>query len=95
MLLLVTSDSLQPHELQPTKLLCPYNSPGKNTGGDRHSLLQRIFLTQGSTQSPALQAYSLLSEPPEKPILFSWAPKSLWIVTAAMKLKDTFPLLSE
>ena len=24
-------------------------------------------------------------------ILFSWAPKSLWIVTAAMKLKDAAP----
>ena len=24
--------------------------------------------------------------------LFSWAPKSLWIVTAAMKLKDTHSL---
>ena len=26
------SDSLQPHELQPTRLLCPWDSPGKNTG---------------------------------------------------------------
>ena len=25
-------------------------------------------------------------------ILFSWAPKSLWMVTAAMKLKDAYPL---
>ena len=25
-------------------------------------------------------------------ILFSWAPKSLWMVTAAMKLKDTWSL---
>ena len=25
-------------------------------------------------------------------ILFSWAPKSLWAITAAMKLKDTLPL---
>ena len=25
-------------------------------------------------------------------ILFSWAPESLWMVTAAMKLKDTFSL---
>ena len=25
-------------------------------------------------------------------ILFSWAPKSLWMVTAAMKLKDTCSL---
>ena len=29
----VVSDSLQPHRLQPTRLLCPCNSPGKNTGG--------------------------------------------------------------
>ena len=28
--------------------LCPWNSPGKNTGVDSHSLLQGIFLTQGS-----------------------------------------------
>ena len=30
------------------RLLCPWNSPGKNTGVGSHSLLQRIFLTQGS-----------------------------------------------
>ena len=28
--------------------LCPWNSPGKNTGVGGHSLLQGIFLTQGS-----------------------------------------------
>ena len=33
--------------LQPTKLLYPWNSPGKNTGVGSHSLLQGIFLTQG------------------------------------------------
>jgi len=27
---------------------CPWNSPGKNTGVVSHSLLQGIFLTQGS-----------------------------------------------
>ena len=26
------SNSLQPHGLQPCRLLCPWNSPGKNTG---------------------------------------------------------------
>ena len=31
-----------------TKLLCPWNSPGKNTGVHSHSLLQRIFPTQRS-----------------------------------------------
>ena len=44
----VMSDSLQPHRLEPTRLLCPWNSPGKNTGVGCHFLLQRIFLTQGS-----------------------------------------------
>ena len=29
------------------QLLCPWNSPGKNTGVGCHALLQRIFLTQG------------------------------------------------
>ena len=28
------SDSLRPHGLQPTRLLCPWDSPGKNTGVD-------------------------------------------------------------
>ena len=27
----VMSDSLQPHRQEPTRLLCPWNSPGKNT----------------------------------------------------------------
>ena len=39
----------------------------QETGVGRHSLLQGIFLTQGSNLSPALQADSLLSEPPGKP----------------------------
>ena len=31
----------------PTRLLCPWNFPGKNTGLGCHFLLQRIFPTQG------------------------------------------------
>ena len=44
----VMSDSMQPHGLLSTKLLSPWNSPGKNTGMGCHSLLQGIFLTPGS-----------------------------------------------
>ena len=44
----VMSNCLPPHGLQPTNLLCPQNSPGKNTGVVCHSLLQGIFPTQGS-----------------------------------------------
>ena len=32
----------------PTRLLCPWNFPGKNTGVDCHFLPQGIFPTQGS-----------------------------------------------
>ena len=45
------SDSLQPHEVQPSRLLHPWDSPSKNTGVDCHFLLQGIFLIQGSNPS--------------------------------------------
>ena len=39
------SDSLRPYGLQPARLLCPWDSPGKNTGVGCHFLLQGIFST--------------------------------------------------
>ena len=41
------SDSLQPQGLKHTRLLCSWDSRGKNTGVGCHFLLQGIFLTQG------------------------------------------------
>ena len=41
------SDSLRPYGLYPTRLLCPWNSPDKDTGVGSHPLLQGIFPTQG------------------------------------------------
>ena len=41
------SNSLQPHGLWPIRLLCPWSSPGKNTGVGRQPLLPGIFPTQG------------------------------------------------
>ena len=38
---------VEPHWLWPTRLLCPWDFPGKNTGVGCHFLLQGIFLTQG------------------------------------------------
>ena len=43
----VVSDS-RPHGLQPTRLLCPWDSPGKSTGVSCQSLLQGIFPNQRS-----------------------------------------------
>ena len=44
----VVSYSLQPHGLQPSRLLCPWDCPGNNTGVGCHFLLQGIFLTKES-----------------------------------------------
>ena len=88
--------------LQPARLLCPWNSPGKNTRVGCHALLQGIFPNQGSNpgllyclshqgsprilewvaipssrgfpipgikpRSPTIQADSLPSESPGKPM---------------------------
>ena len=43
----VVSDSLGTCGLQPARLLCPWNFPGKNTGIGSYFLLQGIFPTQG------------------------------------------------
>ena len=44
----VMSNSLQPHGLWPSRILCLWDFPGKNARVGCHFLLQRIFLTQGS-----------------------------------------------
>ena len=67
------SDSLQPYGPQPARLLCPWDSPDKHTEVGCHTLLEGIFLTQGS--NPDLlhllhwQAGSLSLAPPGKPNL--------------------------
>ena len=43
----VVSDCLQACGLLPSRLLCPWDSPGRNAGVHCHSLLQGIFPTQG------------------------------------------------
>ena len=68
--LLVMSDSLQPHGPEPARLLCPWESRGKNTVVGCHLLLQKIFLTQGSSLHLLcllhLQASSLPLAPSEE-----------------------------
>ena len=52
-LVLICSDSVKPQGLQPSRLLCPWDFPGKNTGVGCYFLLQETFLNQGS--NPGLQ----------------------------------------
>ena len=53
--------TLQPHELKPVRLLCPWVFPGKNAGVSCHFLLQGIFLTQ--RPNPCLLHWQMASLP--------------------------------
>ena len=53
--------------LQSAWLLCPWNSPGKNTGVGYHALLQGIFPTPGLKPVSTWQVGSLLTETPGMP----------------------------
>ena len=74
----VVFDSLWPHGPGPAKLLCPGDSPGKNSGVGCHTLLQGIFPTQGSNLHLLCllhwQARSLPLAPPGKPHKLSYDP---------------------
>ena len=75
-------NSWPPHGLQPSRLLYPWNSPGKNTGVASYSFLQGIFPTQGS--NPGLlhcrQILYCLSHQgsPHKKTHFPKCPFSAW-----------------
>ena len=56
----VVSNSLRPHGLQPAGFLCPWDSPGKNTGVGCHFLLQCMKL---KSESEVAQLCPTLSDP--------------------------------
>ena len=55
---------LRHHGLQPTRLLCPWDFSGKNTGVGCHFLLQRIFLIQRSNPSCCTEGRFFTTELP-------------------------------
>ena len=55
-----------PHGLQLTRLLCPWDFPGENTGVGCHFFFQGILLTEFPV-SPALAGGFFTTEPPRKP----------------------------
>ena len=84
----VVVHSLRPHGLLPTRLLCPWDSPGMDTGVDCCSLLQGIILTQGSKLHLLhWQVGSLSLGPPGKPLI--WYP----LVLFTQEYIDELPVL--
>ena len=57
----VVSDSSRPHGLQPTRLLCPWDFPGKSSGVGCHCLLQSYSASQFKTINSSV--LSLLYSP--------------------------------
>ena len=67
------SNSLQPHRLQPVRLLCPWDSPDKNT------VVGCLFFSRASSRprnqtavdpdNPALAGKFFTTEPPGKPTI--------------------------
>ena len=47
------SNSVRPHRTQPTRLPCPWDSPGKNTGVGCHFLLQCMKVKRESEVAPS------------------------------------------
>ena len=56
----VVSDSVRPHRQQPTRLLRPWDSPGKNTGVGCHFFLQCIKV---KSESEVAQSCPTLHDP--------------------------------
>ena len=54
------SDSVWPHRRQPTRLPCPWDSPGKNIGVDCHFFLQCMKV---KSESEVAQLCPTLSDP--------------------------------
>ena len=81
--------------IQPTRLLCPWDFPGKNTGVGCHFLLEGIFLTPGLNSrlpvSPALEADSLPAEPPGK--LLKFLANTIQLSNSVVKIDNKLAVL--
>ena len=59
----VASDSVQPHRRKPNRLLCPWDSPGKNTGMGCRLLLQCMKVKSESEVAQSCLTLRLLVTP--------------------------------
>ena len=98
----VVSDSQRPHGLQPTRLLQPWDSPGKSTGVGCHCLLRHITWPPFNFYALFIFVhrvpffYNILEESPSPFIVRG--PRSFWSSlhpTCVRKKTDIYYLLKE
>ena len=70
---------MRPHRQQPTRLPCPWDSPGKNTGVGCHFLLQCMKVKR---ESEVAQSCPTLCDPMD----CSLPGSSVWVVTITLKI---------
>ena len=89
------SDSVRPHRLQPTRLPCPWDSPGKNTGVGCHFLLQCMKVKSESEVAWSCPTLSdpMDCSPPGSSVHGIFQARILeWGAIAFSMLKANFPL---
>ena len=70
------SNSVQPHRQQPTRLLCPWDSPGKTTGVGCHFLLQCMKV---KSEREVAQWCPTLSDPMDcSPLSMGFSRQKYW-----------------
>ena len=72
------SDSSRPHGLQPTRLLCPWDFPGKSTGVGCHCLLHIVCKSRNTETAPPLWALICLG-------LLPSVPRRSWMLTTSSR----------
>ena len=88
--------TLRPYGLQAHRLLCPSDTPGRNTGEGCHFLLQRVFPTQGSNPSrdqykrniPLAQKMESLLDSVETSVTLGWGSMPAPLLALRPRLHD-------
>ena len=73
------SDSVRPHRWQPTRLPCPWDSPGKNTGVGCHFLLQCMKVkSESESLSHVLLCATLWTGTCQGPLSIKFSRQEYW-----------------
>ena len=88
---LVASESLQPHGLQPARILCSWDFPGKHSGAGCHFLLQGSSRPRDQLSSPVSPGISLTPGRCETRVSWEGLSGSLW--PAGFRVPPLAPLV--
>ena len=86
----VMSDSVRPHRQQPTRLLCPWDCPGKNTGVGCHFFLQCMHVCMPSPFSCVRLCVTIWTAAHQAPLSTGFSRQEYWSGLPFPSPKDLF-----